>query len=333
VFPPPDRILARAVARLPNRFRRPGACWVNPDGSALDSFLEAPVIGPEGALYFVDILNGRIHRWSGGEIAAVAAYDGQPNGLKFARDGRLHVADFKNGLMQCDVSSGSMAPLLERAGEEGFKGLNDLIFDRAGRLFFTDQRNTGLQVPTGRVYRLDGDRILRLLLSNVPSPNGIALSPDDRVLYLAVICANQVWRTRLDAAGRIGKVGVYVQLAGRSGGPDGIAVDERGNLVVAQIGSGIVWLFGALGEPLLRIDCTEGRMPSNIAFGGPERRTLYITEAESGTILAAEMPYPGAEVAASGLEAATRRRTGKHWGGHHEINPLRRTRRREAGND
>jgi gluconolactonase len=267
--------------------------------------------GADGALYFFDVLNGRIHRWSGGKIAAVAAYDGQPNGLKFARDGRLHVADFKNGLMLCDVSSGSVAPLLERAGEEEFKGLNDLIFDRAGRLFFTDQGNTGLRNPIGRVYRLDGDGNLRLLLSNVPSPNGIALSPDDRVLYLAVTCANQVWWTRLDAAGHIGKVGVYVQLAGRSGGLDGIAVDERGNLVVAQIGSGIVWLFGALGEPLLLIDCAEGRMPSNIAFGALEHRTLYITEAESGTILAAEVPYPGAEVAGSGLETANRQALGR----------------------
>ena len=163
MFSPPERVAAHAVARLPDRFRRPGATWLNPDGESLDSFLEAPVIGPDGALYFVDVLNGRIHRLStGDEVDAVAEYDGQPNGLKFGRGGRLYIADFKNGLMQCDVTSGVVAPLLERAGEEGFKGLNDLIFDRTGRLSFTDQGSTGLQDPTGRVYRLDEAGDLRV---------------------------------------------------------------------------------------------------------------------------------------------------------------------------
>lgn len=297
MFAAPQRITATAVARLPDKFRRGGRPWLNPDGEALDSFLEAPVLGPEGALCFVDVLNGRIHRLdASGEVDVVAEYDGEPNGLKFGPGGRLYVADFKNGLLLCDAKSGSVRPLLERVNGERFKGLNDLIFDPSGRLFFTDQGNTGLQDPTGRAYCLDPDGNLRLLLSNIPSPNGIVVSPDGQILYLAVTCANQIWRMRLDASGAIGKVGVYLHLSGRSGGPDGIAVDERGNLVVAQIGSGAVWLFGALGEPLLRIDCAAGRMPSNIAFGGPDRRTLYITEAETGTILSAEMPHRGAEI-------------------------------------
>ena len=297
MFAAPENITATAVARLPDKFRRGGRPWLNPDGEALDCFLEAPVIGPDGALYFVDVLNGRIHRLSeSGEVDVVAEYDGEPNGLKFGPRGRLYVADFKNGLLICEVSSGSVTPLLERVNEERFKGLNDLIFDRSGKLFFTDQGNSGLHDPTGRVYCLAPDGQLRLLLSNVPSPNGIVISPNGQILYLAVTCANQIWRTRLEASGAIGKVGVYVNLSGRSGGPDGIAVDEQGNLVVAQIGTGTVWLFGALGEPLLRVDCGAGRMPSNVAFGGRHRTTLYITEAETGMILSAEMPFRGAEI-------------------------------------
>jgi gluconolactonase len=136
VFKAPRRISTRVIARLPDEFRRDGGSWVNPDGEALDSFLEAPVIGPDGCLYFVDVLNGRIHRLgSDGHVKAVAEYDGEPNGLKFGPDGRLYVADYKNGLMICDVETGSVTPLVERVNGEQFKGLNDLIFDRLGSLF------------------------------------------------------------------------------------------------------------------------------------------------------------------------------------------------------
>src|SRR5262249_3627688 len=215
MFAAPGRITATAVARLPDRFRRGGRAWVNPDGEALDSFLEAPVIGPDGVLSFVDVLNGRIHRLGGsGEIDVVAEYAGEPNGLKFGPGGDLYVADFKKGLLICDVGSGSVRPLVERVNGERFKGLNDLIFDRSGRLFFTDQGNSGLHDPTGRVYRRDPDGNLRLLLSNIPSPNGIVVSPNGQILYVAVTCANQIWRTRLDEDGAIGKVGVYLHLSG-----------------------------------------------------------------------------------------------------------------------
>jgi gluconolactonase len=294
MFAPPPRIGSRVVARLPAHLRTPHPDWTGPDGQALDSFLEAPVFDRAGVLHIVDIPNGRILRLTDeGGLETVAEYDGEPNGLKFHADGRLFVADYKNGLMICDTATGSVEPLIERPFGEGFKGLNDLVFDRHGNLFFTDQGASGLQDPTGRLFCLTADGTLRLLLGNIPSPNGVAISPDGRTLYLAVTRGNAIWRTPLSPNGSIGKVGIFVQLSGSLGGPDGIAVDAAGNLVVAHIGLGVVWLFSRLGEPLLRIDSAAGLLTSNIAYGGPNGRTLYITESETGSILAAEPSVTG----------------------------------------
>jgi gluconolactonase len=112
------------------------------------------------------------------------------------------------------------------------------------------------------------------------------------VLYVAVTRANAIWRVPLMKDGTVAKVGTFIQLSG-GGGPDGLAIDEAGNLVVAHIGLGVVWLLSARGEPMLRIESCEGTHNTNMAFGGPDRRTLFITESETGTILKADMPVPG----------------------------------------
>ena len=153
-----------------------------------------------------------------------------------------------------------------------------------------------MQDPTGRLFCLTADGTLRQLLGNIPSPNGVAICPDGRTLYLAVTRSNAIWRTPLSADGSIGKIGVFLQLSGSLGGPDGIAADSAGNLAVAHIGLGAVWLFSRLGEPLLRIDSAAGLLTSNVAYGGPEGRTLYITESETGTILAVDLALAGSEM-------------------------------------
>src|SRR5678816_4323853 len=103
------------------------------------------------------------------------------------------IRDSKNGLMACEIATGIVRPYLGRRNSERFKGVNDLTFDSRGNLYFTDQGQTGLHDPTGRLYRLRPDGTLDMLFANVPSPNGVALSPDERVLYLGVTRGNQVW--------------------------------------------------------------------------------------------------------------------------------------------
>jgi gluconolactonase len=283
--------------RMPERFRRPQVPtdWAraNRGGQPTDSFLEGPVFDDAGHLYVSDIPHGRIFRISPqGEWTQVAEWDGEPNGLKFLNPRELLVTDYRNGLMACDVATGEVRPFLDRRNSERFKGVNDLVFDRAGNLYFTDQGQTGLHDPTGRLYRLQRNGQLDLLLSNVPSPNGVALSPDERVLYLGVTRGNQVWRVPLLDDGSVSKVSAFFTSYGPSG-PDGLAVDHTGRVIVANPGLGVVWVLNHRAEPEVVLRTCAGTSTTNVAFGGPDRQTLFITESVSGSVLTARLDAPG----------------------------------------
>lgn len=283
--------------RMPDRFRRIGvrSDWAdaNRSGQPTDSFLEGPVFDAAGNLYVSDIPFGRIFRIDPrGEWEQVAEWAGEPNGLKFLNERELLITDYRNGLMACDVTSGAVRPYLDRRNSERFKGVNDLVFDSQGNLYFTDQGQTGLHDPTGRLYRLQPDGRLDLLLANVPSPNGVALSPDERVLYLGVTRGNQVWRVPLLNDGSVAKVGAFFTSYGPSG-PDGLAVDQAGRVIVANPGLGLVWVLNHRAEPEIVLRSCAGSSLTNIAFGGIERRTLYCTESVTGTVLRATLDTAG----------------------------------------
>jgi gluconolactonase len=295
MFAAPQELRAEVFARLPDalRVRNRSSRWadVQRGGAPTDSFLEGPSFDVSGRLYLVDIPWGRIFRVSPeGEIELFTEYDGEPNGLKIHRDGRIFVADFRRGLMVVDPQTRRVEPHLDESVQAGFKGLNDLHFALNGDLYFTDQGLTGLQDPSGRLYRLRSNGALDLLLDNVPSPNGLVLNLAENVLYLNVTRGNCIWRVPMAADGTPFKVGVFVQLSGGLGGPDGLAIDEEGNLAVAHFGLGTVWLFSALGEPLYRIRSPLGLATTNVAY---RDRFLYITESETGTVLRVELRTPG----------------------------------------
>src|SRR5689334_20681477 len=261
---------AEVFTRLPQGLRRTGiqSAWAyaNRGGAPTDSFLEGPVFDASGSLYVTDIPFGRIFRVDArGEWSQVAEYDGEPNGMKFLNERELVIADYKNGLMLCDIASGAVRPYLSRRNSERFKGVNDLVFDSKGNLYFTDQGQTGMHDPTGRVYRLRPNGQLDLLLANAPSPNGLALAPDEKVLYLAVTRGNAVWRVPLLDDGSVAKVGQFFTSYGPSG-PDGMAVDQHGRVIVANPGLGYAWVLNPRAEPVIVLRSTEGMSLTNIAF-------------------------------------------------------------------
>lgn len=300
LYAPPTPITSEVFTRLPDVFRMKNrdAAWVtaNKPGHRLDCFLEGPSFDRMGNLYVTDIPYGRVFRIApDGSWTLVAEYDGWPNGLKIHRDGRIFIADYKRGIVQLNPDSGAVSPVLEGRKSESFKGVNDLFFDNAGLLYFTDQGQTGMHDPTGRVFQLDLETgRLNTLLSNGISPNGLVMDPDQSVLYVAMTRGNAVWRVPVFADGSTSKVGVFVQMAGGVSGADGLAVDEAGSLYVADAGNGCIWVFSRFGEPLHRISAASGgRTVTNMAFGGPDRKMLYFIDSATGSICRSITDSPG----------------------------------------
>ena len=292
-----ELIKAEVFTSMPGKFRKKGRTgWSDPNrqNAEVECFLEGPAFDREGNLYIVDTAFQRIFRITpAGAWDVVVQYDGWPNGMKFHQDGRLYIADYRRGIMVLDVKSGRIEPLLETAYSEGFKGCNDLNFASNGDLYFTDQGQTGIVDPTGRVYRLEPNGDLQRLAQNVPSPNGITVSTTDKHVYVAVTRSQQIWRLPLMHDGQVSKTGVAIQLSGGVG-PDGIEMDSENGLVVCHINMGI-WRFDAhmLPTHLVYSEDKKHDHMTNIAFGGPDCKTIYITEALSGDVLMAKMPVPG----------------------------------------
>ncbi len=263
-------------------------------GQRIGSFLEGPSFDRAGNLFMVDIAHGRILCLSPkGEWAVVAQYDGLPNGLKLHKDGRLFVTDRQHGIMVVDPVNGKVETFIGREQLPGFKGCNDLFFASNGDLYFTDQGETGLHDPTGRVFvrRTSGE--IKCLIANVPSPNGLVMDPKETMLYIAVTRANSVWRMPIRPDGSIHRVGLFCQMIG-GWGSDGLAVDTAGNVLIAHAGGAAVWVWSAMGLPLYRLPaCDGGLLTTNVAFGGPGNRTLYITNSLQNNVLTAEMLAAG----------------------------------------
>lgn len=295
MFDPPRVMIADTWAELPAALRvtSPRLPWRSVRFSRdLPSFLEGPAFDRRGRLYVADVAHGRVLRIDDdGGFHVVAAYDGEPNGLCFHRDGSLYIADFRNGILRLEVETGAITAVLRDLDGKGLKGPNDLTFADNGDLYFTDQGFTSLADPTGRLIRLRADGSVDVVLDGIPSPNGLAIDRRQTTLFLAVTRANAIWRVPLTRPGEVSKVGVAIQLSGGNG-PDGLAMDEADNLYVAQNKTGCVSGFSYWGLPLFRIESSRGIDVTNLAFR-PGTGSLFITESSSGSILRAELEIRG----------------------------------------
>lgn len=296
MYPLPVEIEAKIFASYPDDLKNGNlhsgwnAC--QPGGLSASSFLEGPSFDRNGVLWCVDIVNGRLLNVSPeGAFSVAVEYDGWPNGLKIADNGSVFVADYKHGIMIHEPGTKKVEPLITHFGPERFNAINDLFFSSNGDLYFTDQGLSGLHNAYGRVFRLRVNGQLDCILDKIPSPNGLVMNLEEDTLFLAVTRANAVWRVPITSQGAV-KVGNFIQLSGGVG-PDGLAINSEGGLVVAHAGLGSVWVFNKYGEPVYRIRTPGGDLSTNVAFGGPENTDIFITESRSGTIYRARLELPG----------------------------------------
>lgn len=289
---PPKLIETTIFSVMPDEFRRRQSTeWAdaNRPGQTTDCFIEGPSFDADGNLYIVDIPFGRIFKISPAKKWSLAVeYEGWPNGLKIDSKGCIFVADYRHGIMELDAKAGRMIPVLASRNSESFRGCNDLHIASNGDIYFTDQGQTGLHDPSGRVYRLRANGQLDCLIDTGISPNGLVLDPHEAVLFVAMTRDNAVWRAPFMKDGSVSKVGRFCSMFG-PGGPDGITMDKAGRLFVAHVSLGHVFVFAPSGELIARIKSCAGNAVTNVAIGGENRDRLYITESATGTVLVADI--------------------------------------------
>ncbi|BEI82867.1 hypothetical protein CcaverHIS002_0307350 [Cutaneotrichosporon cavernicola] len=300
-FATPPTLEGKLLTTVPKSLYAEGTSdWSPGNGPLPPIFLEGITTDTQGNLWVVDIGHGRILRFdltgerkaatqfdSTGEWKAATQFQGNPNGLAIARDGRIMIADYAEGILAYDPTSG-VAPHLARRNLERFKGPNDLIVGRNGDLYFTDQGQTDMADPTGRVYRLSETGKLDMLIGNGPSPNGLVLSPDESILYVAMTRDNSVWRCPLHKDGTTTKVARFFSTNG-STGPDGLTVDVEGNLFICMPPLGAIFVISPLGEPVARIiapKTDKSAMLTNCIFGSrpTDRKRLYFCDSLAGAV-------------------------------------------------
>lgn len=242
-------------------------------------------------LFIVDMHAGCVVQIrADGSVSGLVPTGGRPNGLAFHRSGELYVADSGRGAI-LRLSSDGIAPVATGWTGGRFLGPNDLVFDRTGRLYFTDPGPSIPRADIGRVFCREPDGSIRIVAEGLAFPNGIALSRDERRLFVAETWTGRVLAFDRDDTGAIKGPTPYARVGGAVG-PDGLALDEAGNLYVAIYGDGVIRVVSPNGV-VTREWPAGGQKPTNVAFGGPQRCTAFVTEAETGAVFAFDVDIPG----------------------------------------
>lgn len=298
-------------------------------------FPEGPVVLPDGSIAICEIKGKRITRVdSDGNKETIAETGGGPNGAQLGPDGKLYVcnnggafefldmggltithqppASHEGGRIErIDLESGEVEVLYSEVGGHPLIAPNDLVFDGHGGFWFTDY---GIEYErhSDRTFicyaKADGSEI-REVMGPVDSPNGIGLSPDGTRLYVAETLTAAIWSWTVSGPGEIGE---GLPLLPHGGAPvarvsgfaalDSLAIDAEGNICVGTLLKGGITVIKPGDEPATgeEIDFIEAGdlWPTNIAFGGDDLRTAYISGSTTGKLIVIEdWPRPGLKLA------------------------------------
>ena len=261
--------------------------------------IDGPAYNPDdGMLYFVEMEVGWISRITiegknyekfydigkmGGKVG--------PKSMVWDRNRkRLLILHRDYGIIALDPKTKESVVYIDTYKDGQFNGPDDLIEDSEGNIYFTDPWGTSVSNPRRGVYRVVGNGLSRKvvkIMGNLAFPDGILIAPDEQYIYVGEFGANRILRASLIDGGRdtlFPHVLIYFDSAG---GPDGMAMDVNGNLYVAHWGSGTVFIVepkkGQIVEKIVIPD-PDKLYTTNVAFGGPDNKTLFITESAKRTI-------------------------------------------------
>ncbi len=256
-------------------------------------FTEGPLWHPDGFYYFVDVRSSVLYRVTPGRAHEIVRdKTGGGNGTTFDLQGRLVLCEGENRRVTRTSADGRIEILMDRFEGKRLNRPNDVVCKSDGSIYFTDP---GLRVPLAEreltyagVYRIAPDGA-QSLVADFEYPNGLAFSPDERLLYVAnTRWAQYIHVLELDAGGAMVRRRIFADMSSddKDGVPDGMKVDVEGRVYCT--GPGGTWVFAPDGTRLGIIRTPE--VPANLAFGGPDLKTLFFTARTSVYTLRVKVP-------------------------------------------
>jgi gluconolactonase len=256
-------------------------------------FTEGPVWdSAEDRLYFTDFQNNLIMQWHEGEgVSLYRAHSNRAIGLSLDAAGRIVAAE--SAAQAIAYADGERSiPIVGAFEGKKLNSPNDVVVSRGGDIFFTDPFSPALPRPReldfNGVFRTGPRGDIRLLYDGLGRPNGIALSPDESVLYVNDTGLQRIFAFQLREDGSASMIGVLATLdtSYGPGAADGMKVDAEGNIYVT--GPGGLWVISPGGAPLALLRSPE--IVGNFCFGGRDRQTLFLTATSSVYALPAGIP-------------------------------------------
>ncbi len=235
-------------------------------------FTEGPAADAEGNIFFTDIPNNRIHKWSlDGKLSTFRANSGGSNGLYFAKKGNLLACEGGGRRLVSIDPKGKVTVLADKYENKRFNSLNDLWIDPKGGIYFTDPRygrRDNLEQDGEHVYYLSPDRksVIRVI-DDMVRPNGIIGTRNGKKLYVTDHGGKKTFVYKINKDGTLSNKKFFAPE-----GSDGMTIDNEGNVYLT---TSAVLVYNKKGEKIETIEVPE--RPANVCFGGKDKRTLFIT--------------------------------------------------------
>jgi gluconolactonase len=239
---------------------------------------EGPCFDTQCRFYMVVPDRGQLVRVAqDGQVSEFANTGGIPAGLQCDPDDNLWVADMKLGILKV-TAQGQIEHVVAEYGGGPMRGCNDCAFDSQGNLYFTAPAGSNAQTPEGEIYCLARDGRVTRLDGGFQFCNGIAVTADDRTLIVAETMTRSLWAYDIVEPGVVAHKRLWSRMPNEQGlGPDGMDFDEAGYLLVAYWGGSAIEVYDPQGHWVDGV-VTPFAAPSNVHFGGPDGRWVYVTE-------------------------------------------------------